>query len=1094
MAKQDIDNRLIFRLQNENDPNLGLIKGEHWFESNQYDDKKIEAIPSGNEASQDEPTSIPSPFARMALSKTAFGAVAKEFQRLIANKDDTQKPILFAYQKIISDCLDVAQIFFNYNTLKDQVEIFAWDKEKDLQEMKSKNKQNKLGKTLETFLTSEGDKRDYHFDKIDKIYLLRYKGEGAKVEPALDIIGATSPTTLFFSSGNKFPQVSRNIPFENHEVFSTKPVHLYQRDIEFFAYLKQYCDKVRAVFGSDVLKEFYNYLTENINQLSQPQKDKLLQIGNNVSIPNTGGESVDIFAVNSDMGKRTAYEFRQKPDSYQWPDFFENKIIKLPYKLSGSYFDGKLNAASTDEIKNCSFLLPLTARFFDIFSVKDLKDNDMISIFVCGKKIEVTLKLPNSTGEYISHKKEYGSSDTVESDFVFALFPNIKFLEEKDSINTFWLRPRNAKNYFVDFYHKNRKINPDNETDLFPFKRDDKVAAKTYPLEKQFDNIRVLQKDGEKKISGVIIPIFFEQKEGSEQFTFAVDFGTTNTHIEYSKEGVAKEVPFDIQNEERQIHLSYNGDENINLITDFDFLPQNIGDNSIFKFPSRSALAYAKNTDWNKELKPFSQINLALPYEKRGIPDYNRIYTQLKWGSNTVYSRYYIYSLCYMLRNKVVLNNGKLAETKVVWFYPVSMAGTRSKEIKDIWTKAYTKYFLGVDYEKCINQEERNKIDEKLKENLIPFTESVAPYMYYKEHPQYKQKISDVVSIDIGGGTTDIVIVQDKEVKFVTSFRFAANAIFGTSKEGSGGIVKQYQPHFEQIITDNDVNFKLENLLDSIKEDENSDMASFFFSLAQNEMLNDVSRDQIDFNSLLKKDEKQKLIFVLFYAAIIYHMAKIMKAKGKNMPRHITFSGNGSRVIPVVADTNVLEDFTRLIIEKVYSKKYDKSGLDIIYNSVNPKEVTCKGGIKIAKKSATCPQYEKVVLLGIDDDTFANDRMFYKNIDIEVYKTKAITEVKNFILLVLNDLLKEKTNTGEIKETFVQALRISPSALTFAKEECLKDRDLNTFFSNALAQKLQEIESMNGSGEIEETFFFYPLGGLLQSLSLKLCDAVNNNN
>ena len=1092
MADNNIDNKLVFRLQDESYQNLGLKKGEHWFESNQYADEQIKAIPSGNEASQDEPTSIPSPFARIALAKTAFGAVGIEFQRILEGRNNPSKPILAAYQKIVSDCLDVAQIFFNYETLKDKVEIIAWDKESDLKEMVSKNKQKELGKTLETFLTNEGDKRDYHFDKIEKIYMLRYKGEGSSVEPKLDIIGATSPSALFFSSGNKFPKVSDNIQFDNHKVFGERPVHLYQRDIQFFAYLKQYCDKVRSAFGSEILKEFYKYLEENIQQLTQEQKNKLSISAPTKSITNTNESHTDIFSIKDDQDIRTTFEFQQKSDGYQWTEFIENKIVKLPYKLSDSFFDGNLSAASADEIKNCSFLLPLTSRFFDFFSVNDLKNNNMISMFVCGKKVEVTLRIPNSTGNYIEYKKEFGSADTLENDFVFALFPNIKFLEGKDSINTFWLRPRNSKNYYVDFFNKNSKINLNNESDLFPFKRDDKVSAKTYPLEKQFDNIRIIYKESDKSISGIVVPNFYEQRAGTEQFTFAVDFGTTNTHIEYSKDGNAAEVPFDIQDAEKQIHLSYNGDENINLITDFDFLPKNVGGDGIFKFPTRTALAWAKNTDWNKELKPFSQVNLALPYEKRGMPDYNRVYTQLKWSSNIERSRYYIYSLCYMLRNKVVLNNGRLAETKVVWFYPVSMAGTRSKDIKDIWIGAYSKYFLGFDYENCTNQEERNNIDEKLKENLIPFTESVAPYIYYKEHSDYRSKISDVVSIDIGGGTTDMVIVQAKKVEFVTSFRFATNAIFGTSKEGTGGIVKQYQSHFEKIITDNDDNFKLENLLGSIKEDENSDMASFFFSLAQNEMLNDVSRDKIDFNTLLKKDEKQKLIFVLFYASVIYHLAKIMKAKGINMPRHITFSGNGSRVIPVIAEKVVLEDFTRLIIEKIYGKSYDKSGLDIIHNFVNPKEVTCKGGIKIAKRNTERPQYVKVVLLGIDGSTFTNDEK-YSEIDTEQFKKQAIAEVKSFISFVLNDLLGEKTNTGEIKETFVQALRISPNALKFAKEECLKDRDLNTFFTNALTRKMQEIEAMDGSGEIEETFFFYPLSGLLQSLSLKLCDTANNN-
>lgn len=36
-----------------------------------------------------------------------------------------------------------------------------------------------------------------------------------------------------------------------------------------------------------------------------------------------------------------------------------------------------------------------------------------------------------------------------------------------------------------------------------------------------------------------------------------------------------------------------------------------------------------------------------------------------------------------------------------------------------------------------------------------------------------------MVSIDIGGGTTDVLIVREGRADLLTSFRFAANSIFG---------------------------------------------------------------------------------------------------------------------------------------------------------------------------------------------------------------------------------------------------------------------------------------------------------------------------
>ena len=91
----------VFRLQKNSDLSNSI---KHWEESVQYQETQIGAIESTNPDSTNEPTSIPSPFARIALVKTAFSIVAKEW-------DNAPK----AYKKIVSDCLDVGELFFNYN-------------------------------------------------------------------------------------------------------------------------------------------------------------------------------------------------------------------------------------------------------------------------------------------------------------------------------------------------------------------------------------------------------------------------------------------------------------------------------------------------------------------------------------------------------------------------------------------------------------------------------------------------------------------------------------------------------------------------------------------------------------------------------------------------------------------------------------------------------------------------------------------------------------------------------------------------------------------------------------------------------------------
>ena len=107
------DTKYIMRLQDDSKVQHDLNNSlKNWDESRMFDDKQINAIESSNINSLKEPTSIPSPFARIALVTTAFSEVAKLGDRASA-----------AYKKIVSDTLDIAEIFFTFNKWKNDIEI-----------------------------------------------------------------------------------------------------------------------------------------------------------------------------------------------------------------------------------------------------------------------------------------------------------------------------------------------------------------------------------------------------------------------------------------------------------------------------------------------------------------------------------------------------------------------------------------------------------------------------------------------------------------------------------------------------------------------------------------------------------------------------------------------------------------------------------------------------------------------------------------------------------------------------------------------------------------------------------------------------------
>lgn len=1042
------DKTFVFRLQSESNGQHDLKNTlKDWDESRMFDEKQINAIESSNVHSEHEPTSIPSPFARIALAKTAFAEVAEQPEKALA-----------AYQKIVSDSLDVAEIFFTFDKWKDEIEVIKWDKQADLQKL---SQHKILHKTLKTFL--ESDAESYNFDKLQSIYIIKHKKTGK-------MIGATSPCTLFFSSAN---ELNIDIELSNgHKAFQ-KIAPLSNRSWDFQKYLYTWLklnNENRIVENKPVsiFNEFSKYL-----EVQKPLTDRVDEIDNH--LPKDFSDYDELRAPDIEILGNPLHKSKANTETainyLTTKDLLESKIIRLPYKIQkDSYFDGNLNDTS-----QYSYFLPVKNTFFKYYSVADLKK--WIRINEVGTNVEVKLEIPGLQQEI---KKIYKESDSMlkfDNGFDCMLFPNVKFEKENDSYYRFGLflpfaQKNSVEKYSVDFYAENNRI--ESEKPVIRNTSDaENPISKIYSLnQKNFDRIKISCEN----VSGILLPILHE-KGISENFTFAVDFGTTNTHIEYKTSTDNTIRPFDIQEANKQIHFLLGKNEGNTLVADIDFIPSLVGENERFKFPVRTALSITKGKENATKVYPFVQANMVVPYEKRLVPTYNKVLTQLKWDSTEDEMGYFIDSLCFVLRNKVVLHGGNLGETKVVWFYPLSMAGSRSKIIAGKWKLAYAKYFLGYSISSVDDLDEGAK--EILKRNIVELPESVAPFLCYKEDSKFRDAINNLVSIDIGGGTTDIVFIKDgKTAEYVTSFRFAANSVFGLGEQITP-VVSKYQSDIERIIENNDPQFKLRNILKSITGSLSGDLASFFFSLSDNEILKNI---EVNFNSMLKRDNDQKLVFVLFYTAIIYHTAQIMKAKNLQLPRHITFSGNGSRIVNIVADKELLAELSKCIFEKVFGQKYGNSGLDIIQNTKNPKEVTCKGGIKAADKDYVQTPFNPVVLLGVDDTSFATDSDTYSSVNIEDSVIKTNKQVKAYVDYVLDDLLKQKYTKGVVAETFVKALNLNQQTLQVAKEVCSKDDDFATFTRNGIQRKIETI-SDTASTQIEETFFFYPISSLLNAIS-----------
>jgi hypothetical protein len=1121
----------VFRLYN--------IQGNNnivdWQESKGYSTQAIGEItdPEGADAKK-EITSIPSPFARIDLVKNAFKEVVA-----MANRNQTDKAYASfdgntIYHKMVSDTLDVAEIFFNYEQFKDFFEILIWDRKKNLDE------DNVFGKTLKRYLDSDAKGDDpYNFNQLERIYLLNYIGPD---HPAsLNIVGATSPATLFFSSTNDLSYVSQNISFGLDKPFDDEYQPLYKRDFEFQKYLYAF----RKAYGEGnfhkAFPEFDDYLTStagkvcNYKYLDQKQKNEVDALTVNslseyepITAGDKDSDTLDILGKlfhkkpniikwKSDFEiKSEQYAEEKKPlvlpvaagntyadlkyttdkwgkeykapyaDATPWTtrrlpyvnveypyltisDFLADTIVRMPYKLNDESF---YNGGYKNEEN--SFLLPLTDTFFRFFTVKDLQEmvgnKKMFELVPNAGSIKAILRIPVQKG-YVEYSRTYFEANSpdiehndgalFEKKFGLGILPLITF---PDNVN---------KHYRIALFDKGPKdvkLTCCKGSDAFKetahIVREKKnpglnrCSFESYVIGNNFDRIKV--EAGE--TTGVVVPKFKEPGSNQKIFTFAIDFGTTNSHIEYSfvtSESAQNSVvkAFDISSSEKQLHQlhdsknEYGADSDIYAAFCHNFIPDTITDMDDYSFPMRTAFSEWNSNDRTKNLYAMANGNIPFLYEKDTIPGYNEVRTELKWRSEDDYPliKLYLENIFLLLRNKVVLNGGNLEATKIIWFYPASMDTGRCNDFNEIWQKLYKEYF-----------------GSNADANLITISESAAPYRYYRKKKGAK---AEVVTIDVGGGTTDVYIVENDKPKMLLSFLFASNSIFGDGfnwDSDSNGFVNLYYEPFTEILN-RCGHTQLVDTLKQIEERKHSpDIVTFLFSLFTNKKIN--SNDALNFMLKLSQNKKLKYVFILFYGAILYFIAKSMKISLLKQPLTLAFSGNGAKTLRILSsNNNTIGEYAKLIFDGVYEKEGDR--IDIIFED-EPKKATSKGGVLTPiRQTPNDIKAIKFTLIGDNLDSTPTDKVKFEEVT-EKMQEKIVDSVVAFV-----DFLFELHDNND--DFLTHSLGADDNIIDEVKKIC-KDRvELTQSLKSALNTK-------KGSKVIEETLFFYPLINVLHELARKI--------
>ncbi len=1161
-GNQNIQNNgYVFRLHNN-----GGIQSD-WFDSSEITTNDIISIVDDTPPSDDLfITSIPSPFAVMDMIRTSLKIINSGVNG--DNYDNLKGETI--YHKLVSNMLDIGELFFKFNNYKELLEIKKWNKETGINSLSNGIPSHKLvADTLNLYF--EQDKENFNWDNFADIYYLEFRDGTLNNK----ILGATSPFTLFFPSPNAdtihnldkikltgrilFSKMSNN----GDEYYSP----LYERDYNFIVYLYHI---TRRVEGFAELRE---YIENNVKKLQQSD-EKFIQFKNNNENYDNFINLLDDISFTQDNTNYNLYilrnslsfkqqreiqirsDFKIKPsrnitgeklplvlanidlpdynyfNNYKWDtriynvpyrcpetniedrilpgtqikypyltvdDFLEDTIIKNDELTinSQSFFDGNYND------NHSSVLLPLKPKFFEYFDIEFLKGyiegEKVIEISkLAGEDIKVILRIPVERG-YIKLERTYNVHTTTPNigrnsnsgaqkriRFGMAIAPLIKGENIERRVMTIDNERDNLElNRSIELcFYMNSGIQKieDVETVELERKTNTDMGKKGYSLNKEFDSLEL--KYG--NYSGYIIPLFHRVNENDDIYVFAVDFGTTGTYLSY-KRGNNEIQPYEIKRDNSYIQFFHNVPKTsaIYEFFKFYFIPQEIKSESLFYFPTLTALQSLRSQDLR--YIPFLDTCISFHYSRlRGLPslDYTR---NLKWSGYVLdrnsreYKNLnsYIRSLLLLIKYKVLSDGGKLKNIKLSWFYPLSMVESRFDVLKEIWINSF-KDIINPDYIENTNENDDNSV------NLFSVSESLTPFYHYLTDKNINTQ-NLVLTIDVGGGTTDILAYKNTKPLLASSFRFGARALFGDgyrNARNNNGFFRTYSGE-NGIVTrllssciSERKNDLIELNKDLIRSNISTDqIMEYYFNLSSHNYLNDNDKASLNFQNLLmnSNDGKARIILLFYYSAILYHTFKLIKFSIKDIPERICFSGNGSTLFMGFQNDKLVR-FTKHLRNIIFGESTYNL---IIYFNNEPKKLTSSGFFNInnindysVDRSYNNNSKIKKILLYNEQISTSNE-VRISNLKIE--------DVKKFVLNDVNDFIKTFKNAiSDIDITNVFGVSNSRRISEFLNDKDMENKILS-YFDIGFENFKKDINDENQS--INETMFFYPLVGLINELS-----------
>jgi len=726
-------------------------------------------------------------------------------------------------------------------------------------------------------------------------------------------------------------------------------------------------------------------------------------------------------------------------------DFFEDTLIELPYKVDPNKFFLGSNE-NGQSVPKSNYLLPIKKIYFAFFSLEDLDKQLTVteSSDANGRVLTFTLKIPIGQLGYKMNFVQKFNSENIrsfrETNFNLAVFPFYKTDDEQQNkykVGAYSL----GCSYNLKAYKFQDVINPDDVISGIPTLRSRTGTNSQYfDINGAFDLIEIDLHTS----AGLAIPIMkkINTIENINRYNFAIDFGTSNTHVAMDlggQNGQIKSLEIkddlqlvtlnEIQENEGGVSFYDNFKTALNSfpssygLINREFIPPRIIEGEEVSFPIRTCTV-EHQTYKQREAKLFSNMNIGFNLESDGsILIENKYVTNIKWGitsidkavrdSTTDRISIFFHELLWMIKNKIILNKG-LFEISIHWMYPMSMDVNSKSAIRNAYSNECINVFF--NGQKPQVKEENGKLEMKSQNCsviLVEHLESTVPFFMIED----KYPGSNVLNIDIGGGTTDLFYFTpaDKH-NYASSFRFAGNDLWGdgpilngAKKNGFLSIKNREILEEKTVVNGSDKSDVLHAIYNSLYGNTfmgSDDVISFLFR-------ND---DFFDFTNSIRLNHKLWLIPFIHLNAIIYHTSKVLKDKNLEMPTVISFTGKGSSYINIMTNDFAAKE---TLLKELFKFYFEVDELPFNFQislSDNPKQITAEGALKKKYSKENVEGNIEMLIHHGGDSPF--DKV--KGGDIDSITTASKNEFENFLTLItsetITDLLEKFNKSLELED------------------------------------------------------------------------------